>query len=69
MSFKRYNKSFKRDICCFDIRSNFLISISFPINIGKEMSLPEFRSLAYRVMQNVTELRKGHFLSVECRDY
>ena len=44
MSFKRHNKSFKRDICCFDFRSNFLVSISFLINIGKEMSLPGFRS-------------------------
>ena len=34
--------SFKRDICCFDIRSNFLVSISFLINVGKEMSLPGF---------------------------
>ena len=41
--FKRYNKSFKRDICCLDFRSNFLVSISFLINIGKEMSLPGFR--------------------------
>ena len=36
--------SFKRDICCFDFRSNFLYSISFLINIGKEMSLPGFRT-------------------------
>ena len=35
--------SFKRDICCFDFHSNFLVSISFLINIGKEMSLPGFR--------------------------
>ena len=35
--------SFKRDICCFDFRSNFLVSISFLINVGKEMSLPGFR--------------------------
>ena len=35
--------SFKRDICCFDFGSNFLVSISFLINIGKEMSLPGFR--------------------------
>ena len=35
--------SFKRDICCFDFRSNFLVSISFLINIGKETSLPGFR--------------------------
>ena len=27
--FKRYNKSFKRDICCFDFRSNCLVSIFF----------------------------------------
>ena len=43
ISFKRYNKSIERDIFCFDFRSNFLISISFQINIGKEMSLPGFR--------------------------
>ena len=43
ISFKRYKKSLKRDICCFDFRSNFLVSISFLINIGKEMSLPGFR--------------------------
>ena len=35
--------AFKRDICCFDFRSNFLVSISFLINVGKEMSLPGFR--------------------------
>ena len=29
--------SFKRVICCFDFRSNFLASISFLINVGKEM--------------------------------
>ena len=34
--------SFKRDFCCFDFRSNFLVSISFLINIGKEMSLQRF---------------------------
>ena len=28
---------------CFDFRSNFLVSISLLINIGKEMSLPGFR--------------------------
>ena len=27
------------EICCFDFRSNFLVSVSFLINIGKEMSL------------------------------
>ena len=31
------------DIFCFDFRSNFLVSVSFLINIGKEMSLPGFR--------------------------
>ena len=41
--YKRYNKSFKRDICCFDLRSNFLVSVPFLINIGKEMSLSGFR--------------------------
>ena len=44
MSFKRY-KSIKRDIFCFDFRSNFLVSISFLINVGKEMSLPGFRTI------------------------
>ena len=29
-------------MCCFDFRSNFLVSISFLINIRKEMSLPWF---------------------------
>ena len=43
VSFKRYNKSIKRDIFCFDFRSNFLVSASFLINIGKKMSLPGFR--------------------------
>ena len=48
-----YNTSFKRDISCFDIRSNFLVSISFLINIGKEMSLPGFRtSPCSGLMQN-----------------
>ena len=41
---KEDDKLFKRDICCFDFRSNFLVSISFLINIGKEMSLPGFRT-------------------------
>ena len=72
---KEDDKLFKRDICCFDFRSNFLVSflfcsilerkddksfkrdiivlISFPfllfsasflVNIGKEMSLPEFHT-------------------------
>ena len=40
---KRCIKSVKRDIFCFDFRSNFLVSISFLINIGKELSLPYFR--------------------------
>ena len=35
--------SLKRDIFCFDFRSNFLGSLSFLINIGKEMSVPGFR--------------------------
>ena len=38
----------KRDIFCFDFRSNFLVSISFLINIGKEMSLPGFRMFVYK---------------------
>ena len=41
---KRYNKSFERDIFCFDFRSDFLVSISFLVNTGKEMFLPGFRS-------------------------
>ena len=43
------SKSFKRDICCFDFRSNFLVSISFLINIGKEISLPGFRTSAISI--------------------
>ena len=39
--------SIKRDIFCFDFRSNFLVSISFLINMGKEMFLPGFRTVAY----------------------
>ena len=39
--------SFKRDICCFDFRSNFLVSIFFLINIGKEVSLPGFRKYVF----------------------
>ena len=35
--------SFKRAVCCFDFRSNFIVSVSFLINIGKGMSLPGFR--------------------------
>ena len=47
MAFKLYtcNMSFNRDICCFDVNSHFLVSFSFLINIGKEMSLPEFRNI------------------------
>ena len=30
------DKLFKRDICCFDFRSNFLVLISILLNIGKE---------------------------------
>ena len=37
--------SFKRDIFCFDFRSNVLVSFSFLINIGKEMSHPGYRNL------------------------
>ena len=36
ISFKRYNKSFKRCLCCLDSRSYFLILISILINYGKE---------------------------------
>ena len=32
----------------FDFRSNFLVSISLLINIGKEMSLPGFRTTESR---------------------
>ena len=40
--------SFKRDICCFDFRSNFLVSISFRINIGKEMSFPGSVNISFK---------------------
>ena len=33
---KRYIKSIKRDIFCFDFLSNILVSISFLLYIGKE---------------------------------
>ena len=32
---KRYNKSFKRDVYCFDFHSNFLVIISSLLNTGK----------------------------------
>ena len=32
---KEDDKLFKRDICCFDFRSKFLVSISILLNIGK----------------------------------
>ena len=35
MSFKQYNKSFKRDNCCFDFFSNFLVSFSVLVNNRK----------------------------------
>ena len=71
----RFNDLFYRlnDIICrlneiffFDICSNFLVSISFLINIGKEMSLPEFRiyksnkyrSLICRISQKPRNDRK-----------
>ena len=46
---KRYIKSIKRDSFCFDFLSSILVSIffvstSFLVNIGKEMSLPGFRT-------------------------
>ena len=47
ISFKRYNKSIKRDLFCFDFRSNFLVSVSFLINIRKEMFLPGFHRDVY----------------------
>ena len=43
MPFKRYDKSFKRDSCCFHCHSHSLVSISLLIDIEIEMSLPEFR--------------------------
>ena len=43
MPFKRYDKSFKRDSCCFHSHSHSLVSISLLIDIEIEMSLPEFR--------------------------
>ena len=33
---KEDDKLFKRDICCFDFRSNFLVLISILLNIGRE---------------------------------
>ena len=54
----RYNKSFKRGICCFDFCSHFLVSVSLLINIGKELCLPGCSSIeflltwAYRVIKS-----------------
>ena len=36
MSFKRDNKSFKRDVCCFDFLSYVIVSIAILLNTGKE---------------------------------
>ena len=33
---KEDDELFKRDFCCFDFRSNFLVLISILLNIGKE---------------------------------
>ena len=62
IAFSRFNdllyrlndKSFNRDICCFDFRSNFLVSISFLINIGKEMSHPGFRTYTICIITIMT---------------
>ena len=34
-SFQRENKLFKRDICCFDFRSYFLVLISILLDFGQ----------------------------------
>ena len=44
ISFKRHIISFKRDIFCFHFHFNFIVFISFLLNIGKEMSPPGFRT-------------------------
>ena len=38
----------------FDFRFNFFVSISFLINIGKEMSLPVFRTLVQKYIRLIT---------------
>ena len=43
---RKDNKSFKRDIVLISFPSLF-VSTSFLVNIGKEMSLPGFRSFEY----------------------
>ena len=46
-------------MCCFDFRSNYLVSISFLINIGKEMSLPGFRIYLHKTVDFVTSIVEG----------
>ena len=65
MLFKRYNKSFERDIYCFNFLSNSVL-ISFLINIGIEklvcqscffdltkMQIGAYRSCTYQFVSNV----------------
>ena len=59
LSFERYNKSFKRDMCCFDFHSHFLVSISLLIHIGKETSLLDF----HRKQIEDTALFKFHVIA------
>ena len=40
---RKHKKSFKRDIIVLNSYLILLVSISFLVNIGKEMSLPGFR--------------------------
>ena len=47
--FPFYFKSFKRDIIVLNFFLVIFVSISFLVNIGKEMSLPGFRSTTYVV--------------------
>ena len=44
---RKDNKSFKRDIIVLISFPTLFISTSFLVNIGKEMSLPGFRSFEY----------------------
>ena len=45
---------FKRDIIVLISFQNFFYSISFLVNIGKEMSLPGFRSFLLRSLRIFT---------------
>ena len=50
---RKDKKSFKRDIIILISFPILFVSISFLVNIGKEMSLPGFRKILYHYVLNV----------------